>query len=76
MAFDRSDDLVIALKQATELFSNGRYDKLAECNGDEYAAQAVTEVADVFVAWLRRPVSLTLSLVGIEEQPTPPEENP
>lgn len=76
MAFDRSDDLVIALQQATELFSGGRYQQLAECNGDVAAAEQVTEIADVFVAWLRTPVSLTLTLVGIEEQPTTPEETP
>jgi hypothetical protein len=54
---------------ATELFSHGRFIQLAECNGDTYAAQTVTEVADVFVAWLRQSTSLTLDLVGIEEQP-------
>lgn len=69
MAFERSDDLVLALKYATELLSHGRFDTLAECNGDIYAAETVTEVADVFVAWLRRPVSLTLTLVAVEEQP-------
>lgn len=69
MAFDRSDDLILALQQATELFSHGRYEHLAECNGDVAAARRVTEVADVFVAWLRRPVSLTLTLVAVEEQP-------
>lgn len=73
MAFERSDDPVLALKYATELFSHGRYDKLADCNGDSYAAETVTEVADVFVAWLRRPVSLTLTLVSVEEQ-EPAEE--
>ena len=69
MAYERSDDLILALQQATVLFSNGRYDQLAACDGDKAAAQRVTEVADVFVAWLRRPTSLTLTLVGIEEQP-------
>ena len=68
MAFERSDDLVLALEQAATLFSNGRFCKLAECDGDVAAAQRVTEVADVFVAWLRRPVSFTLTLVSVEEQ--------
>lgn len=74
MAFERSDDLVLALQIASGLFSHGRYDQLAACDGDEAAAQRVTEVADVFVAWLRRPVSLTLTLVSVEEQPTPPAQ--
>ena len=78
MAYERSDDLVLALQQATALFSHGRYCKIAECIGDEAAAQQVTEVADVFVAWLRRPVSLTLTLVSVEEQdePEPAQEAP
>ena len=68
MAFDRSDDLVLALQQATQLFSQGRYDLIASVDGDEAAAHRVTEVADVFVAWLRRPTTLTLTLVSVEEQ--------
>lgn len=69
MAFDRSDDLVLALEQAATLFSHGRYDQIAACDGDIAAAHRVTEVADVFVSWLRRPASLTLTLVAVEEQP-------
>ena len=68
VAFDRSDDLVLALQQATQLFSQGRYDLIASVDGDEAAARRVTQVADVFVAWLRRPTSLTLTLVSVEEQ--------
>ena len=68
MAFDRSDDLVLALQQAALLFSQGRYDLIASVDGDEVAAHRVTQVADVFVAWLRRPTSLTLTLVSVEEQ--------
>lgn len=68
MAFDRSDDLVLALQAATELFSRERYSVVAACDGDEAAAVRVTEVADVFVAWLRRPVTFTLTLVSVEEQ--------
>lgn len=73
MAFERSDDLVLALQAATELFSHGRFDQIAACDGDEAAAYRVTEVADVFVAWLRRPVSITLSPPIIEEQPAQEE---
>jgi len=68
VAFDRSDDLILALQQAALLFGQGRYDLIASVDGDEAAAARVTEVADVFVAWLRRPVSLTLTLVSVEEQ--------
>jgi hypothetical protein len=68
VAFDRSDDLVLALQQAALLFSQGRYDLIASVDGDEVAAHRVTQVADVFVAWLRRPTSLTLTLVSVEEQ--------
>jgi hypothetical protein len=70
VAFDRSDDLVLALQAATELFDDGRYDLIASVDGDVAAAHRVTEVAGVFVAWLRRPMSLTLELVSIEEQET------
>lgn len=70
MAFDRSDDIVLALQMATTLFSNGRFDRLAECNGNVAAAEAVVEVADVFVARLRRIASITLAPAVVEEQPT------
>lgn len=75
MEFDRSDDIVLALQMATTLFKNGRYERLAECNGDVAAAETVVEVADVFVARLRRIASVTLSPATIEEQPTQ-EETP
>ena len=71
VAFDRSDDPILALEFASNLFTNGRYDLLASTNGDaagpNSAAVRVTQVADVFVAWLRRPVAVTLTLVAIEE---------
>lgn len=69
MAFERSDDLVKALEVAGRLFEHGRFAKIAECSSDDEAAQRVTEVADVFVAWLRQPTSFTLTLVAVEEQP-------
>jgi len=73
--FDRSDDLVLALQIASGLFSSGRYDLIASVDGDEAAALRVTEVANVFKAWLRQPVSITLTLVSVEEQ-EPVQEAP
>ena len=67
MAFDRSDDPALALEFAAGLFHNGRYDLLASVNGDVAAGVRVTQVADVFVAWLRRPTHVSLTLVAIEE---------
>lgn len=69
MAFERSDDLVLALQVASGLFASGRYDLIASVDGDVAAAYRVTEVADIFVAWLRQPASITLSPPVIEEQP-------
>lgn len=71
MAYERSDDPVLALQAATDLLKGDRYNKIACTNGDEWAAQVVTEVADVFVAWLRRPVKITLGPPVIEEQESP-----
>lgn len=44
-----------------------RFTELAHCNLDAAAAKRVTEVADVFVAWLRRVKSVRMTLVAIEE---------
>lgn len=68
MAYERSDDLVLALQAATDLYKSGRFFEIANAVGDEYAAGVVTETADVFVAWLRRPMSITLGTPTIEEQ--------
>jgi len=69
--YSREDDLVIALQEATRaMASNGLFKKIAEVNGHEDAAERVTEVADVYVAWLRRVKKATLTLVAIEEMDT------
>lgn len=69
--YSREDDLVIALQEATRaMASNGFFKKIAEVNGHEDAAIRVTEVADVYVAWLRRITKATLTLVAIEEMDT------
>lgn len=47
-----------------------RFGTIACADDDAAAARRVTVVADVFVAWLRRPVTLNLSPVGIREQGT------
>ena len=70
MTFDRSDDLALALEFASDLFKNGRFELIASVDGDVAAGVRVTEVADVFVAWLRRPTHVTLTLVAIEESDT------
>lgn len=70
MAYERSDDLVLALQAATDLFKGSRFNDMASLVGDEHAAEVVTEVADVFVAWLRRPVRITLGPPTIEEIPS------
>ena len=51
MAFDRSDDLVIALQESTRLFAGGRFDLIASVDGDVVAANRVTQVADIFVRY-------------------------
>ena len=69
MSFDHNDDHVLALRAAATVMAS-RFDDLACLTDDKLAAQAVTQVADVFVAWLRRPATLTLTLVSIEDQDT------
>lgn len=59
-----------ALDAAVELFEHGRFQQLAEVLGDVAAAERVTEVADVFVTWLRRLDRITLTLVSIRDQDT------
>ena len=68
-AFDRSDDLALALQSATDLMAGKRFAALAEVLGDVAAAERVVEVAEVFVAWMRRPVSAQLGTPTIEEIP-------
>jgi hypothetical protein len=67
---DNALDPVQALDAAVDLFREGRFQQLAEVLGDVMAAKRVTEVADVFVAWYRRPASVTLTLVSIRDQDT------
>jgi len=69
--YGREDDLVLALKEASRaLVSDSRFGLIAQVNGDVAAAQRVTQVADVYVAWLRRVRHATLKLVAIEEMDT------
>lgn len=66
--YTREDDLVVALQEAARAMGAcGRFDEIARVNGDQEAAKRVTEVADVFVAWLRRIEQAKLTLVAIEE---------
>lgn len=66
--YGREDDLVLALKFANlALTSDGRFGLIASVDGDVAAARRVTQVADVYVAWLRRIKSSNLTLVAIEE---------
>lgn len=69
--YGREDDLVLALKEANyALASDGRFSLIAQVNGDIAAAKRVTEIADVYVAWLRRIKSARLTLVAIEDMDT------
>jgi hypothetical protein len=66
--YGRADDKALALNAAVDLMGD-RFDKIACANGDVAAAQRVTEVADVFVAWLRRLASAKLGAPTTEEIP-------
>lgn len=69
--YGREDDLVIALQEATKAMArNDRFGLVACTNDEAEAAKRTTEVADVFVAWLRRIKKATLTLVAIEEMDT------
>jgi hypothetical protein len=69
--YGREDDLVLALKEANyALASDGRFGLIAQVDGDVAAARRVTQVADVYVAWLRRVKHATFKLVAIEEMDT------
>lgn len=71
MASDRSDDLALALTQATKLWAD-RFNEVASCarGGETEATERVLVTADQMVAWLRRTASLSLVLVAIEDQDT------
>lgn len=66
--YGRGDDKVLALNAAAVLMAD-RFDKVACVVGDAAAAEKVTEVADVFVVWLRRLASAKLGAPTIEEIP-------
>lgn len=70
--YGREDDLVIALQEATKaLTSQGRFEEISNYEDEVAAANKVTEIADVYVAWLRRVKSVKLTLVRIEEMDDP-----
>ncbi len=68
MTDTRAGDYRLALEAATELLAKC-FCEQAGCTdaGAVEAAKRVTKVADVFVAWMRRLTSVTLTLVAIEE---------
>lgn len=68
--YGREDDLALALKEAARSLSGHRFAKIADVDGDAAAAQRVLQVADLYVAWLRRVKSASLTLVAIEEMDT------
>jgi hypothetical protein len=69
--YSREDDLVLALQQASQaLASSGRFNLIGKADGDVAAAERVIQVADVYVAWLRRVEKVTLALVAIEDVAT------
>lgn len=63
----REDDPHVALLAAADLMSCGRFDQLACANGDVEAARRVTQVADVFVTWMRQVKTVRFEQVIIEE---------
>ena len=69
--YGREDDLVLALKEANyALASDGRFGLISNVENEIAAAKLVTQIADVYVAWLRKARSVTLTLVAIEEMDT------
>lgn len=62
-------DPALALSLAVKAVGPDRFANLAAACGDEAAAQRITQVADVFVAWLRRPARVRLLPPTIEEIP-------
>lgn len=49
----------------------GLFAEIAHTEGRTAAAQAVIDIAETYVHWLRRPMSVRLTLVAIEEQDDP-----
>lgn len=70
--YTREDDLVVALQQATIAVSaDGLFAEIAQYQGISAAAKAVIDVAEAYVSWLRKPVSVRLELVAVAEQDDP-----
>lgn len=70
--YSREDDLVIALQEATKaVTSHGLFTEIVHFQGEGAAVRTVLDVASAYVHWLRRPVSVHLDLVAIEEQGDP-----
>jgi hypothetical protein len=71
--YSREDDLVVALQEATKVMAGELFAEIAHTQGRSAAAQAVIDIAQAYVRWLRRPVYVRLEFQGIEEQDgTPP----
>ena len=69
--YSREDDLVVALQEATKVMDNGLFAEIAHTEGRTAAAQAVIDIAEMYVNWLRKPDQVRLTLVAIEEQDEP-----
>ena len=67
VVYERSDDLVVSLQAAAQLFSNGRFDTLACAVGEQAATEKVIGVAEQFVKLLRKPAEIALSQPTTEE---------
>jgi len=71
VVYEIQDDPVLALQSAVELYGeSGRFKQVAEVDGDDEAVLRVLETANLFVAWLRRPMRLELEVLDVEEQMT------
>lgn len=69
MAYGLQDDPAVALQAAATLYAS-RFETIACANGESETLVRVLEAADLFVAWLRRPVQIELEQLQIEEQET------
>jgi len=69
VAYTLQDDPAVALQAAATLYTQ-RYQQVSCAVGEGEATVRVLETAEIFLAWLRRPVRLELELIQIEEQDT------
>jgi hypothetical protein len=69
VAYTLQDDPAVALQAAATLYAE-RYQQVACAVGENEATVRVLETAEIFIAWLRRPVRFELELIQIEEQDT------